>query len=203
MKFKLVENMSKQILCESTMYKVPLPNNKFCYLLARDNLNNIYTYQDLCNYIDRLKRNDHEVINFDLYSQLQALGTSSVSISPLSLYSQKAIVHHPGYAKKMINTTYTTNRKRDHRMVHGDVKGGTPKLRYSDLTVHHLDGCEANEDPENLVGFDNDAIHQLAHVLPVVSSGSGSITWSKRFPAAIYDGSNFVTKPCRVTIDIK
>lgn len=219
MKFRIVENLDEDdilneaVLTEDVLYKVEVPNpkittggpRKIFYFLSGDDVNkftSMATCDEVVDYVEHtLGEKGHEKINKALLSQLKALCPSSVAVSDMSAH-KSAILSYKNHTNRFLNTTYSQSRTKSNTAVIRDI-GVTNKRLFKNLTVHHLDGDEWNDSATNLVGFDSNQLHQLAHILPIVSSGGSSYTWSKRFNAVVYDGRNFIIKPCIVTMEIR
>ena len=202
--------LDEEVLNEEKLYKVSYKtnsnkdsNHRSYYFLGADKLDpNITTLDKLCDYLKKLETNSKEKINAPLVNKLNTLGAIPIDILNVNNIRHN-IVNHKGYQDLMLNSTFKTARDHSHDDVERDVKQGTAKLPLNNLIVHHIDGSEVNEDKENLIGVNNDLIHKLLHTLPIVSQNVGAVTWSDRVPVAIYNGKKFVTKPCRITVEIK
>ena len=208
MKVKLVEdfNLEEELLCEDNVYKVSVPSHKKTfYFLAGDDVPR-FTSMTQCDQVydyvmNTLKKSSHEKINDDLMSQLQALGTTPANVTDMSSH-KSTITSYSKHSQRFLNTTYRQSRDKSNANVCTSI-GSVNKRLFTDLTVHHLDGDEWNDSNDNLVGFDNNQLHQLSHILPITNTGTGTYKWDKRFNAVTYDGVNFVIKPCRVTMEIR
>ena len=205
MKFRLVEDFDTHILNEDNVYKVSVPSaKKIYYFLAGDDTAK-YTSMTRCDQIydfieNTLRKSWHEKVNSTLLDQLQSLGNAPAVVTDMSSH-KNAITSYSNHTQRFLNTTYRPSRHKSNTNVSNAI--GVNKRLFTDLTVHHLDGDEWNDSNDNLIGFDNDQLHQLAHILPITNTGAGTYKWDKRFNAVTYDGHNFIIKPCRVTMEIR
>jgi hypothetical protein len=208
MKFRLVEEfeLEEEVLNEDNVYKVSVPSaKKIYYFLAGDDVAK-YTSMTSCDQIydfieNTLRKSWHEKVNSNLLNQLQSLGTAPAVVTDMSSH-KGAITSYSNHAKRFLNTTYRPSRSKSNANVSNSI-GSVNKRLFTDLTVHHLDGDEWNDSNDNLVGFDNDQLHQLAHILPITPTGIDTYRWDKRFNAVTYNGTNFTIRPCRVTMEIR
>ena len=194
MKFKLVEN----ILNEEKMYELST-GSKYFYFVA-GNKQKFNSINDVYEYLKRQSGNN-ETVDDKLLSELKSYLGKKFKLSEVDEsnvnYTDRRIID------RLINTTFSTSRKRSHNTLVNTDKNdyiGDDNTN-NNITVHHIDGIEKNNDKENLIGLPSKKVHHILHSLDLTKMGS-NFQWEKEFDVLVYDGTSYKKRTLTVIAKI-
>lgn len=215
MKINTISDESMDRLLTEEVYSATLLDNNGNKIKSTEKLPNPFYFSgssavklntediiDFIDYVNRRNTKSNDPINKPMLLELSRLENKpySVKIDKIPESDYDDITNN-----RMIIYGYRYDRDKANTLVHNS-RDYEPEKDEKKYTVHHINKKEFDNRPENLIGVENNQIHQLLEIMPSLELKDNSYTLETKddsFRALIPNNDGkFVKAKCEIIVKI-